>query len=393
MLKNKLKVIAILSIMILTLTLPVVRAENEDNEANKPGAITSENISNGTNNEVLTSNNENLKKGDVYLSGNDITIDYIIDGNLFVFANHVTINSQIGGDAFICANSVTIGEQGYVFSNLFTFAKDVTIDGVVYDLYSASQNTTINGYVYRDIRVGSNTVNVLGTIGRNAYIDCVNLNFTQNTTDQNNTANSGTINGNLSYASKQEIAIPESAVIGEVTFEQEMSFDRNTIQMQILSLGTFVVTVVIIWLACLWLAPKFLKNSTSPLTTKKILPVIGFGILTPMVVVFASIILLILGLTSKIALLLITTLVILMGISTSIFVIMVNTIICHQLKIQKTVGIFGMLVVSSIVLWLVILIPFIGSLIKLIAVILGLGSIVSSLVLKEKLNNRIQESK
>lgn len=170
-----------------------------------------------------------------------------------------------------------------------------------------------------------------------------------------------------------------------------MFFDGNTIQKQILSLGTFVVTVVVIWLACLWLAPKFLKNCASQLTTKKILPVIGFGILTPMVVVFASIILLILGLTSKIALLLITTLVILMGISTSIFVIMVNTMICHQLKIEKTIGILGMLVVSSIVLWLVSLIPFIGSLIGFIAVILGLGSIVSSLILKEKSNHMVQE--
>lgn len=393
MLKNKLKVIALLSIMILSLTLPVVRAENEDNEANKADVITSENISNQATNEVLTSNDENLKKGDVYLSGDDITIDYIVDGNLFVVANHVTINSQIGGDAFICANSVTIGEQGYIFSNLFTFSKDVTIDGVVYDLYSASQNTTINGYVYRDIRVGSDTVNILGTIGRNAYIDCANLNFSQNETDPSNTATSGIIHGDLSYSAKQEISVPESAVTGNVTFEKEIAFDSNTIQKQILSLGTFVVTIVVIWLVCLWLAPKFLKHGASQLTTKKILPVIGFGILTPIVVVIASIILLILGLTSKIALLLITALVILMGISTPIFVITVNTIICEQLKIQKTIAIFGMLVVSSIVLWLVSLIPFIGSLIGFIAVILGLGSIVSSLVLKEKSEEKIREAK
>ena len=50
------------------------------------------------------------KKGDVYLTGNDVVVNDIIDGNLFVFANSVTINSQIGGDAFILAKKLIIDE-------------------------------------------------------------------------------------------------------------------------------------------------------------------------------------------------------------------------------------------------------------------------------------------
>ena len=91
----------------------------------------------------------NFKKGDVYLTGNDVVVNDIIDGNLFVFANSVTINSQIGGDAFILAGTVNVGEQGYIFSNLFTCAQNVNISGVVYDLYTtASQRKKADWHIY-----------------------------------------------------------------------------------------------------------------------------------------------------------------------------------------------------------------------------------------------------
>lgn len=407
MLKNKFKIIAILSAIILALTLPVVRAENETVEDVPESSSTGSSSTDidGTEAESIdtevatnSTDDENFKREDVYLVGDNVTIDYIVDGNLFVVANNVTINSQIGGDAFICANTVTVGEQGYIFSNLFTCSKNVDVNGVVYDLYSASETTTINGYVYRDIRVGSNTVNVFGTIGRNAYIDCVSLNFASDTNVDNEEetafTSQGMINGNLEYSAKEEASIPEGSVTGETTFEQEKTFNNgNTIQQQILSLGAFVVTVIVIWLLCLWLAPKFLKNNASLLTTKKILPVIGFGILTPIVSILLAILLFVIGITANIGLLLLVALFVLIAISTSIFVITINHIICDKLKIEKTIGIFGMLVASSIVLWLICLIPFVGSLVSMVTAILGLGIIISSLVLKEKVEDTKNENK
>lgn len=387
-LKNKFKVIAFLAIILLTLTLPIVRAENET-----PASTTTTNETialNPENNEEasLTSTEDTFKRSDVYLTGNNVNIDYIIDGNLFVIANNVTINSQIGGDAFICANSVTIEEEGYIFSNLFTFAKNTTINGVVYDLYSASESTTVNGYVYRDIHVGSETVNILGTIGRNAFVNCSNLNLATDTNTDDSQATTPTaqasINGNLNYSAKNELSIPEGIVSGQTIFEQKTNFNENTILEQIMSLGTFVITIVAVWLLCLWLAPKFLKNNATLLTTKKVLPVIGFGILTPIVILGLAILFFVLEITSTLGLLLLFILLALIMISNSMFAITLNTIICNQLKIQKTLATFGMLVAISVVLWLIGLIPFIGSILGIIIVILGFGIAVSSLVLKEK---------
>lgn len=110
MLKKKFSIIALSIILIISLALPVVRAEDEDlnNDANAEQNTV---VTTSADNEQETSavdsslqnfSDENYKQNDVYLTGDDITIDYIVDGNLFVIANSVTINAQIGGDAFIC---------------------------------------------------------------------------------------------------------------------------------------------------------------------------------------------------------------------------------------------------------------------------------------------------
>ena len=73
-----------------------------------------------------------------------------------------------------------------------------------------------------------------------------------------------------------------------------------------------------------------------------------------------------------------------MAISTSVFVIAINNIVCNKLKITKNVTIFGILILSAIALWLIALIPYIGSIVSLVAVILGLGMITYYLLFKNK---------
>lgn len=382
MLKNKLKIIALLTVIILSLMIPIVRAENETGDQTTV-----------TENQVMPINEEsaenliqpraednNFKKGDVYLIGDDITIDYIVDGNLFVIAETVTINSQIGGDAFICAGTVNVGEQGYIFSNLFACAENINISGVVYDVYAMANDVTINGYIYRDIRVGTNSLNLNGTVGRNAFVDANEINFAQLTEEEIILSSQGIINGDLNYSSSKEVSIPEGAVAGTTNFtEKSVTENSTSIQDYLLELGIFVTTVAIIWLICLWLAPKFLNN-TNKLLTEKWLPVVGFGLLTPVVITIAFIILLILGITTKIALLSLGILFLLIAISSSISVIGINNIICNKFKIEKTIAKFGILVASSIVIWLLTLIPYVGGLISFVLTILGLGIIIISII-------------
>lgn len=395
MLKNKLKVIALMIVMIVSFTIPVVRAENETSTDETSGtqdeAVA---ISENEEENAVEDTSTNMKKGDVYLSGDDVTVDYIVDGNLYVFAKSVTINSQIGGDVFAFAETVNVGEQGYVFSNLFTCAKTVNVSGVVYDLYALAQDVQINGYIYRDIRVASNSLDIKGTIGRNAYAQSNNITFAtaQEGQEKGTVSSAGIVNGNLEYGASKEISIPDGAVAGETKYTPINEKNSNGVKTYMLSLGTEIATVIIIWLLCLWLAPKFL-NKTNTLLTKKVPALIGYGILVPILAIVTFVILAILGITSKIAIIELMLLAVLISISSSVFVIATNNIVCNKLKIEKNIGIFGMLIVSSAVLWLICIIPYVGSIVRFITLILGLGIITKSVLPSDtkKSDNKVKK--
>lgn len=302
-----------------------------------------------------------------------------------MFANNVTINSQIGGDAFIIANNVTVGEQGYVFSNLFTMTSNLTIKGVVYDVYGVARTTDVTGYVYRDLKLISGTLNISGIIGRNAFVDCSSINFAQAQAQEGEptVTSQGRIVGNLNYTSTNEITFAEGVIGGETNYTPKAVSEGAGIQDYIMYAGRFIVTVIILWLLGLWLAPKFMKNSTEVLS-KRTGAVIGYGILTPIVLLIVPILLLLVSVTTNIGIIGLAVLFLLVMIGSPIFVITINKLICNKLKIEKNIGVFGLLIVSSLIFWLLGLIPILGTLIIYVSAIFGTGTIVANLLPKKE---------
>ena len=389
MFKNKTKIIAFFLILFLLFSSTFVFADDEVSQDNEIMPISEESTENEVESDKLQE--DSYKKSDVYLTGDNITIDYIVDGNLFVVADTVTINSQIGGDAFICAKNVIVDKDGYVFSNLFTTAESVEIKGVVYDVFALAKDFTISGgFVYRDLKAACGNLTVNGSVGRNAFVTCSSINFN---TDQNS---NGLIYGDLNYSSDSEVSVPEECVKGNVNYtKSESSSDQKTtasiITDYIVGLGKFLAFVLIIWLICLALAPKFLAN-TNNYVGKKTLGIFGYGLLSLIVVPIACIILILLRLTSGFSLFLIALYVLAIVVSKSLFTITANNYVCSKMKINKNLGIFGMLIVTGIITFVLTKIPFVGSIISFIISILGLGILVVS-ILPKKINKKDEEKK
>lgn len=387
MLKNKTKIIAFLLVLILAITSSFVYADNETSSENDIALIsdTSETKPVETNVENTVSTNEtskdSYKNSDVYLMGDNVTIDYAVDGNLFVMADTVTINSKIGGDAFIMAKTINVGDQAYIFSNLFAMANSIDIKGVVYDVYALSQNFTVsNGYIYRDAKLCCNTININGVIGRNAFVSCSNINFN---TDEND---KGIIYGDLTYSTPSELSFDKNIVNGNVTYKAPKVSPKKSVREIVASyisdLGAFLAFVIIIWLVCLWLAPKFL-NDTNKFVGKKTLNVLGTGLLTLIVLPIACIILLLLQLTAGISLLTVAIYILALIVAKSIFTIVANNYLCSKLNINKNTGIFGMLIVSGVIVWVISELPYVGGIVSFIISVLGLGVLVSAILPKK----------
>ena len=385
MLKKKIKIISLIALLLISLFAPIVNAENEvDTETTTTDQVTP--ISE-TQEEIT------IKEGDEYLFQDTVTIDTPVDGNLFIMANTVTINTQIGGDAFIFANTLNIEENGYILNNIFACANTINVKGVAYNIYSVGNTLTIDGFVYRDIRSICNTLNVNSMIGRNVFVDCSSINFKEkpDTKDTPSITSYGSIQGDLNYFSDEEIAIPDGHVSGETHFSQ---FQNNTFDISnyMYSLGAILVSAIVLWLIGLWISPKLLHNTSHSMTFRKALQIIGLGILVPIIIALLSFIILLIPITSQLTILLLCVLAILFFISTSVAIINVNTMICNKLKITQNLYKLGFLIVTTIIYWLLTLIPYVGIVISLISIIWGIGTISYNILIKENSNEKKSDS-
>ena len=215
-----------------------------------------------------------------------------------------------------------------------------------------------------------------------------NIEISSNSDGQSSVTNKATIYGDLNYSSSSEASIPEGTVTGSVNYSPiTTSTKSKSISSYILALGRFIVTVLVIWLLYLWLAPKFLEN-TGALLSKKLLPVIGSGILTPIIFVIAFVLLLILGLTSNIAIIGTMLFAVLLMISNSTFVIAINNLVCKKFNISKNTTTFGVLIITSAVIWLLELIPVVGSILNFVIMIIGLGILVTAIIPEKEKSNK-----
>ena len=385
MLKKKIKIISLIVLLVISLFTPIVNAENE---------IAVETTTTDQVNPISETQEEvTIKEGDEYLFQDTVTIDTPVDGNLFIMANTVTINTQVGGDAFIFANTLNIEENGYILNNVFACANTINVKGVVYNIYSVGDTLTIDGFVYRDVRSICNTLNINSMIGRNVFANCSSINFKEkpDTEDTPSIASYGTIQGDLNYFSDEEITIPEDSVAGETHFT---ALKNNTVNISnyMYSLGATLVSAIILWLIGLWISPKLLHNTSHPITLRKALQIIGLGILVPIIIALLSFIILLIPITSQFTILLLCVLAILFFISTSVAIINVNTMICNKLKVTQNLYELGFLIVTTIIFWLLTLIPYVGMVISLIAIIWGIGTISYSILIKEKSDEKKSDS-
>lgn len=363
-----------------------IEAENE-NSTN----ITSDeeaDLSGEESTESLTSDDSYVDH-DIYLTGNNISIDYFVDGNAYIFANDVTISSQISGDVFVFAKNLTIEETSSIAGNVFSVTDSLVLKGLAYDLYSVSNDITFdNGYVYRDIRVISDDFNFYGTIGRNAFVNSSSISFSSDNNEQ-----TGLIYGDFNYSSTKELQIPEGVVNGSVNYNPIEISDSVDISSYFISLGSFIVLSIVVWLLSLWLKPKFINGNTS--TKNNALWIVVCGILGVILIPLISILLLFIPIVSRISLLVLSLFFIALAIGQYVFTVSINNFICKKLKISNNVGKLGVLIITSVVLWLLFLIPYnVGFTLSMITMVLGFGILINCVIPKKhrKIDDNIEKN-
>lgn len=397
MLKNKIKVLLVIMLVFVMAFTPFVNAdleedleysednsvlaENNDEEINENDNFVDEENDEEDNNDILDSSEENKEiiKGDQYLVGESITVNDSIDGNVFIIANEVTINSQIIGNVFVCANTVKLAEEGNIENSFFVAANEIKIDGIAYDIYTASNNLTIMGYVYRDIHVATEEFNLYGSIGRDAFVSAKKISFQK--MEEEYVDETGIIYGNLTYSAENEIEIPEDVVEGNIKYEKSLEFNYkpNYVFMAV----SWLALVLLVWFVLKKLSPKFIEDSSNCIK-EKALKTFGRGFLGLIIIPIISVLLMVMVVTAKAGVLLLLAFILAAILSETIFIIAVNNILAEKFNMDTTSKKFFLLICTSLVAWGLAIIPFVGGIFALIYVIMGFGIIVNNLKAKKQ---------
>ena len=315
--------------------------------------------------------NYDLVYSDMYLLDSNVEVSQVVDGNVFVYGGTVKVTGAISGNLFVLAENLDISEDAIIQGSIFALANNITISGIVSDVYSMSNNFNLEekAIVSRNIYIMSGATNLSGQVSRDAYISTRDLSFGEDAKE--------VIKGDLNYSSYNEVELDEGVVSGEVNFKQF----ENSVQ----SIGTIVLNIVYsavvslvfsvaIILVSLWFAPKF-KDIAAEIVEKKNLSAFGFGLLVFFGGILAALILLLFtyGFGASIGVFLVAIVIMAYIASSTVFSMSIGALIAKKIKSEK-VGIyvlFALLVVLA--LNLIGYIPYIGGPIKFIASIVGLG--------------------
>ena len=294
-------------------------------------------------------------KGDLYCAGETVTITGTVEGDVICAGANLTVNGTVHGDVRVAGADVKLGGdvQGSVTaagstvttSDSFTLARDFTAGGETVDL---------SGLFGRDVHVGTTYLTLAGNISRDFSAETENFTVGQN----------AKVAGSVWYKSPKEV-VDNNAFAGKVHHEpktaDESSFDISGLLVGLLSLIVLAVVGTM-------LMPRFVHIASSLPTRDVLLAfLIGFVaiILVPVVafIFFVTVV----GWLVGIVLLLVW-----------IVALLASTIFASYyigtMALQKrATNALLVALVGSLILGVLMVLPFINVLVIIVAVCAGVG--------------------
>jgi len=108
--------------------------------------------------------------GDVFAAGGQVEVTGTIDGNLFVGAQTFTNNGTVNGGVYSFSYVAVTGPNALVADNMFGFAFAVQTEAGSYigrSAYAFAYQADVSGQIGRDLNVYGSALHFDGTIGRN----------------------------------------------------------------------------------------------------------------------------------------------------------------------------------------------------------------------------------
>ena len=332
-----------------------------------------------------TSSTTNI--GDVYALDEVVTFENDVDGNLFIMGKDIMINNvTVNGDIFVMGLNVTIDDT-VTTGSIFALGQNISLTGESRSaqIYACGQNITLgqNSVIQNDARITGSKVVIDSIVGHNAYVGCDTFEL------------NGRINGDLEYSATEESEISDDNVHGNVTFEEveEPMVQEKTIGEKIFdTIKKYAKTffsILLVGLVFVFVDKKFLRTIYKSTNGEVIGKSLLFMLLGICVVPIASLILALTGIGASAGLALLYALVLACIVSMPAGVTAITGMMCRKKLSEESKAnrkaAYGRLVLVALVFSLIAIIPILGSIAKLCAIVLGLGAIIRNIFYKDEI--------
>lgn len=393
-LKNKILVFAFAFIILFSTismasTTPANNTKGNPEEAfttslNTEGK-TNQTASNETNGEASSENasNENANENTIYTSdyfaaGQNVELNKLVDGNSFAMGDTINVTGQINGDLFVLGNKVIIDENAIIYNNLFVLAKELVINGTVYNLYSLSTDLILgqSAIIYRDMASYSNKITFEGRVQRDVFVTANELNFPDNSKTL--------VYGSFNYTSVNEANIPDGIIKGDINFKKiDTSIDTSTLILNyIIRFVATAIFVLVVVLFLIFFTPKAIDRAKYNLIERPFATT-GIGILGIALIPFIVVLLMTLSVTLPLAMTLAVIYGILVSLAFSFFAIAIAKYLVDKFNLQKKWQLALFTIISALVMYALTIIPAIGGYAKLFFIVVGFGIVLVSIFSKK----------
>jgi cytoskeletal protein CcmA (bactofilin family) len=296
--------------------------------------------------------------GDVVAASGSVSVSGQVDGSVRAAGGPVTIDGRIGGDVVVGSGTLTIGANAQVAR----------------DILAASGAVTHSGQLGRDLRVAAGTLALDGRVGRDVNADVDTL-----------TVGAGAVvDGSLTYASANEAVIPAGAAVRGPVVRREPARQGQPATVpgplaRIVEWAQAIVGFLVFGLLIVFIVPNFARRANDSLVRSPLVSLgIGAGILFALPIV--AILVIVVGAFTGgwwIGLIALALYFIAIAASIPVVGLAIGTRIvprtgrAWQLAVALVVGLAALLLVA--------LVPVLGGIVMLIAILVGLGAIVQAI--------------
>lgn len=334
---------------------------------------------------------DQIVSGNLYASGQTITIDGTVSGDLIVAGQTLNINGQVDGD--IIAATQNLNFNGSVGGNIRVVGNALNLNGNInrnlnafgasvilgekakigWDALIFSASTEVRGEVGGELSGATGQALITGKIGKS-----VDLKMNEKNVNQKLIVGSGaTIGGDLKYSAKAPAQIDPKATIGGQTKQSapaEASPDIIVIWLWKKIISIF--SAIVVGLLLVFILPKVTSRILKELETEQ-KKMLWRGLIIMLIVPPLALLLAFTIIGLPLAVIAMAWWLIAMYVARIFTALLLGRLVFQKIFKQEKPSLLWSLVVGVAVLWLLVAIPFVGWVICLLAIWLGLGGVFS----------------